>query len=250
MEKKTIIQKVKELFTSEEVFSVDVKTVDNRILRLSEMAVGGTVTEINADGEIAVEDGEYSLEDGNTIVVTNGTIEEIKPTENVVEKTTDSTEMSIETTLQDGTQIYIENATDGMVSVGDVVYIVKEDGTKELAPTGDHILSDGTTVTLDENSAITDIVEPQAMEEETEETEETFEVVEKDEVLEVINNLKSLIDEVKELKSQFEAIKTENQDLKERVNQFAKSPSDKPTDTKVSFGTKTKEDKLRFFSKR
>jgi len=85
MEKKSILNKIAGLFTTEveETISfVDVKTMDNKILRVSDMAIEGTVEEIQEDATlIPVEDGDYVLEDGVVISVAAGVITEISTPE-------------------------------------------------------------------------------------------------------------------------------------------------------------------------
>ena len=86
MDKKTIIDKVKSLFAEApeqveetEVKYVDVKTEDNRILRMDDIAVDVAVEEITEDGEVQeIEDGSYVLEDGNTLVIAGGVITELQ----------------------------------------------------------------------------------------------------------------------------------------------------------------------------
>jgi len=81
MNKKTVLDKIKQLFTDTEeeveVSFVDVKTDDGRILRLDDIAVDQAVKEITEDGEVELEDGTYVLEDGNSLVVSGGIITEI-----------------------------------------------------------------------------------------------------------------------------------------------------------------------------
>jgi hypothetical protein len=79
----SLISKIKSLFEEEivTVSTVDVKTADGKILRVSDVAVDGTVVEINEEGEVAVEDGTYVLENGVSLVVVAGIITEIIPAE-------------------------------------------------------------------------------------------------------------------------------------------------------------------------
>lgn len=48
------------------------------------------------------------------------------------------------------------------LEVGSIVSLVKEDGSKELAPAGPHTLADGKTIVLDESSKVTEIKEADA----------------------------------------------------------------------------------------
>ena len=48
------------------------------------------------------------------------------------------------------------------LEVGSIVSLVKEDGSKELAPAGPHTLADGKTIVLDDSSKVTEIKEADA----------------------------------------------------------------------------------------
>jgi hypothetical protein len=70
-------EETNEVVNESEFAPVDVKTDDNRILRVTDLATDGAVTEITEEGEVAVEDGTYVLEDGKSIVVEAGIIKEV-----------------------------------------------------------------------------------------------------------------------------------------------------------------------------
>lgn len=55
----------------------------------------------------------------------------------------------------------IECSTEEL-EVGSIISVVKEDGTKELAPTGEHTLADGRTIVLDDSAKVTEIKESDA----------------------------------------------------------------------------------------
>ena len=72
MDKKSIIDKVKELlFSEEEVVAAfeDVKTSDGLVLRVTEIAEGASVSIISEDGENVSGAAEYTLENGTIIAV-------------------------------------------------------------------------------------------------------------------------------------------------------------------------------------
>lgn len=79
----SLVEKIKALFneanpTPEVKNFVDVKSQDGTLLlRISELAVDGTVEVINEDGTLSPYAGEVVLEDGTEIVVTEGRIAEI-----------------------------------------------------------------------------------------------------------------------------------------------------------------------------
>ncbi len=61
--------------------------------------------------------------------------------------------------LSNGAKIECDTET---LEVGSIVSLLKEDGTKELAPAGPHTLADGRTIVLDESSKVTEIKEADA----------------------------------------------------------------------------------------
>ncbi len=271
--KKTILAKIKDIFTEEngEVSKfVDVKTEDGTILRVSDMEVGATVTEITEDGEKEVEGGTFELEGGVTMVVEDGKISKIDKVDELDEEKKEDEEMDehkdkeeedemdehegLYLKLKDGTEIHVVTKVEGEVSEGDLVHLVVE-GEMVNAPEGEHELEDGRIIVLDENSMLTEIRE--TLSEEKEEEEMSEEVIEEPTLVEesevptkVTNQLKDLISQIKELKNSFEDMKKENEELKSRFNKFASEPSEEPIKEKISFSTISREDKLRFFSKR
>jgi hypothetical protein len=288
--KKTILAKIKDIFTEEdgEVSKfVDVKTEDGTILRVSDMEVGATVTEITEDGEKEVEGGTFELEGGVTMVVEDGKISKIDKVDELDEEKKEDEEMDehkdkeeedemdehegLYLKLKDGTEIHVVTKVEGEVSEGDLVHLVVE-GEMVNAPEGEHELEDGRIIVLDENSMLTEIRETLSEEEKEEEMSEVDEdVIQPTDVIDPIQDitvedvdedvdevtptkvtgiLKDLISQIKELKNSFEEVKKENEELKSRFNKFASEPSEEPIKEKISFSTISREDKLRFFSKR
>lgn len=104
--KKTIIDRVKMLFENvsgeTSTFDKDVKTEDDRILRVSgdSVIVDATVQEVTEDGLIDLEDGTYKLaeEEGKilTIVVASGVITEVTEEDAPESDTTADTEETTE----------------------------------------------------------------------------------------------------------------------------------------------------------
>jgi LIM domain kinase 1 len=169
MNKKNLLERLVEVFTSNEVIEtsfIDVKTTDGRILRVAEMAVDKGVKEITADGEIDLKDGEYQLEDETIIKVEGGLIIEISTKEEEVEEP-----------------------------------VVEEQMEEVVAE---------------------EVVEEPVVEDTTE-------------VDTLIENIKSLIDEVAELKTGFTSLVEENKELKLEIEKFSKAPSAEPTKVKVDF---------------
>jgi hypothetical protein len=275
--KKTILAKIKDIFTEEdgEVSKfVDVKTEDGTILRVSDMEVGATVTEITEDGEKEVEGGTFELEGGVTMVVEDGKISKIDKVDELDEEKKEDEEMDehkdkeeedemdehegLYLKLKDGTEIHVVTKVEGEVSEGDLVHLVVE-GEMVNAPEGEHELEDGRIIVLDENSMLTEIRETLSEEEKEEEMSEVDEDITVEDVDEDVDEvtptkvtgiLKDLISQIKELKNSFEEVKKENEELKSRFNKFASEPSEEPIKEKISFSTISREDKLRFFSKR
>ena len=168
MNKKTVLDKIKQLFTDTEevveVSFVDVKTDDGRILRLDDIAVDQAVKEITEDGEVELEDGTYVLEDGNSLVVSAGIITEIVEAEAEAEE---------------------EVVVDEEMSKEDDEKVVKEELEEEVVESN------------------------------------PFEV--------------AVLKALEDLKSKFETVEKENNELKEKFEAFGKSASAEHTNTKIEF---------------
>jgi hypothetical protein len=245
MDKKGILTKIKELFSTEiEKFETDYKTQDGKVIRvMGGMDVGTEVKELSEDGEMDIEDGNYVLEDGMVLMIHGGKIaevteikEEMGEHEEDKDKMEDGYTNEIDTKLLDGTEIRVLTKGDA-ISVGDMVLVKVGEGYKE-APEGRHEVEGGLVVYTDAQGNINEI--------ETKETEEKDETG----LSEVFTALSTLVDEVKSLKGELLTMKNENEVLKSRVNKFAAEPSEEPLKTKVEFKAKSKADILTFMSKR
>lgn len=84
-------------------------------------------------------------------------------------------------TLKNGATITIE----GDMAIGSYVYLLKEDGTREQAPEGEHILEDGTTIFVDAEGYINEI-RTAATTDVTEENEDMMMQVMPEEVMAIV----------------------------------------------------------------
>ena len=126
MDKKNFVKKLVELFSTEQVEEtmefMDIKTIDGRILRVSEMAVDKSITEITEEGEIALEDGEYTMEDGLVVSVMDGMIKEIStPEEEIVEDEVIVEEEMTEEVIEEEVDMDFENLMSEIKSMIDEV---------------------------------------------------------------------------------------------------------------------------------
>lgn len=263
MDKKGILTKIKELFSTEvEKFETDYKTQDGRIIRCygEGLEVGEMVKEITAEGEVDIEDGNYILEDGIVLMIHGNKIAEVTEIKDEMGEHEDKKEEKmgehedkdkmggdykdkmadytneIDTKLVDGTEIRVLTKGEA-ISVGDMVLVKVGEGYKE-APEGRHEVEGGLVVYTDAEGNINEI--------ETKETEERDETG----LSEVFTAISTLVDEVKSLRGELSTMKQENEVLKSRVNKFAAEPSVEPLKTKVEFRAKSKADILTFMSKR
>ena len=251
MNKKSIIEKIKMIFSEEEEVDhtfVDVKTQDGKILRVSDMVIDGTVKEITEDGEVDLEDGDYVTEEGYIITVEAGIIKDIK--EPVVEEETTeemSEELFMDLVLEDGTKVVVDTQSEGVLSTGDPVFVIDADGNRIAAPEGEHNVMGVGTIVVDAEGKLVEVKQP-----ETEEPEETIPT----EIIEAIVSVlkEEMMSTVQELKTELEVVKEENKSLKERFNKFAAEPSEEPTRTKMDFSKldakNLKQEKLNYFSNR
>lgn len=260
--KRSMISRLKQIFEDENIESteentdaeyVEVKTVDGNILRMEVLALEQSVVEITEDGEIEVEDNTYVLEDGRSLVIEGGVIKEI------IEK--EETEEGEETEVKfaEITSVYkwTLNVSADKIEVGTEIKEVYEDGSEYSVAAGEYILEDGRTIQVDAESIVILIsdkngdvesvigntedhtgeteIKPETETEETE-TDETF----NDYLTEQLSNM---VKELKSIKKEFSILKTENVELKTKVEKFALSPSADHTDTKLNFSKKNEKPK-------
>jgi len=244
MDKKTVISKIKEFFSSEEEVQkfVDVKTLEGKILRVTDMVEGAEIKEITEDGEVDVENGEYNLEDNLVLVIEDGKVSEIKEVEaeEIEEEATEEVVEEMANVMRtDGVAIYYEGTE---LVEGTALYL--DEAMTEPAPDGPHELEGGLMVVIEDGklASVEEIVE--------EATEEVVEEMETEDTPKLTSQLKDLISQMKDLKNSFEELKTENENLKARFNKFAAEPAEEVIKEKFSFSKISKEDKLKFFSKR
>lgn len=138
-----------------------------------------------------------------------------------------------EARLMDGTKV--SNNLEGDFEIGQTLYVVAEDGTLVLAPSGPHTLEDGVEVVLDEASLITEIKAEGA--ETTEEIEETMEEVVVDvpeEVEEVITAdiVEAVVEALTPVVEEIQTIQEELRKIKKEFSEFKVSEEIKPIKTK------------------
>ena len=140
--------------------------------------------------------------------------------------------------LMDGTAVEVER-----FEVGYPAFIVAEDGSKTPAPTGEHTISDGTVIEIDENGLISEI---STAEEEVEATEDVVEVsgakafedmpVEEagvsvalaEEIATVKEALKTLFAAIEEVATEIATVKEEMGAMKGKMEKFSKAPAANP----------------------
>jgi hypothetical protein len=135
-----------------------------------------------------------------------------------------------EARLMDGTKV--SNNLEGDFEIGQTLYVVAEDGTLVLAPSGPHTLEDGVEVVLDEASLITEIKAEGA--ETTEETMEEVVVDVPEEVEEVITAdiVEAVVEALTPIVEEIQTIQEELRKIKKEFNAFKVSEEVKPIKTK------------------
>jgi hypothetical protein len=170
---------------------------------------------VTPEGELPAPEGEFVLDNGMTVKVEDGLVKEIVSGAEtpVMEETVP--EAMAEATLADGTKITNDQPEDVGFEVGQVVYVVTENG-KELAPVGDHILESGEVVTLDENSVITGIKKP-------DEAGEGSLVENKKATMEDI--VDEMMTALGMISKKMEEIKKEQEEMKSKFSKFSAEPA-------------------------
>lgn len=127
---------------------------------------------------------------------------------------------------KEGVAIFIAGAEDGEL-VGKTVYLAEEGlPTEQLAPEGEHVLEDGTTVVLDANGIITEVkpaVDVEDLAAKMEEKEKALEEKEA-EIMDLKNQIQALKDGEAKKAAAIESLQNEFLSLK---NQIAGDPDAK-----------------------
>lgn len=144
--------------------------------------------------------------------------------------------------LEDGTIVEFEGDE---LMVGSTLYVISEDGSKTTAPVGEHILENGTKVTVDENGVVTEIFEK---EEEVEIETPTEPVVEETNMAEltpeqqtaIVSELMVILEpRITALEEAIlmmgENYKKENEELKSQVQKLSEQPAGVPVKTPIQF---------------
>lgn len=145
---------------------------------------------------------------------------------------TKTTEKFAETRLEDGTTI-VTNDKESDFEMGDVIYVKSEDGTLTPAPAGEHTLSDGYVIVLDEESRLIEIRIPASEDvadvvDENIETDMTENKTETMNFEEELKSIKSSIEQMlKLMETQGESFNKEIKTLKTDMETFKKAPETK-----------------------
>ena len=135
-----------------------------------------------------------------------------------------------EATLVDGTQITNDSADD--FAIGQTLYVVTEDGSKVIAPVGEHTTEDGTAIVVDEYGVITGIHKPDQAPEgslaiaEEQMAEEEGIVAPEAAPVSIEDVVKAVIDTVK---PEIELMKTKLADMEEKMKSYFAQPAAEKT---------------------
>lgn len=257
--KSNIISKINEWF-AEQKFVSDYTAATGEIVRvLTSLEVGGKVVQVLQGEEAPLTDGQYVLDNMKAIEVLGGEIKSINDTTPIKETMGIETgaldnlgteidqyeeyKNEIDAKLEDGTEVKVLSKGDAL-SVGDKVLVKDAEGSFVKAPEGKHLLEGGLTIYTDAEGFINEL--------ETKETEEKEDETElKRQMGEMFAAIETLTSVVGELKNSISAVKTENEELTEKLNKFSAEPSAPSITEKKHFSkVGSKEEKLKFFSRR
>ena len=245
MNKKIVIENIKKFFTSEEenVNFVDVKIEDGKIIRVSDLKEGSEIKEVTEDGVIDLEDGEYVSVDGLVITVKDGLIESI--TEKEIEDTEELVEEEVEVEMEEEKEVVEVEMSNVMRTDGVAIYyegtelvegtpLFLDEEMTEPAPDGPHDLEGGTSIVIEDGKLVS-----------------IEEVVEEEELGYKEKEMEEIFNSIKSMKEELEKLKQENNEFKSKFNKFLGEPSEESTvKEKISFNKISREEKLKFFSKK
>lgn len=184
---------------------------------------------ITPEGELPAPEGDFELDNGMVVKVVDGIIKSIEPTpmeEDVVVE-----EGMAEATLADGTKI--TNKMEGEFEVGQVLYVITEDGSEQIAPQGEHSTSSGITLVVSaEDGVITGIKRPD------EEGEGSLENRDNTEMEKVVEELMKVMEKMGETINE---LKGEQEKMRADFSKIAEAPAgEKVRDKKHGFNADLK----------
>lgn len=152
-----------------------------------------------------------------------------------VTETDETKEESFAVTFLSDGETQVTNNREGDFELGDVIYIINDNGDLIPAPTGEHETESGFIIVLDEESILTEMREPEDEEEAEENVEEEAEVEEEmSEEEEEINfadeiaNIKSSIQTILDLIGQTnDTFNSQVDELKQNLEAFKDAQSEK-----------------------
>lgn len=161
-------------------------------------------------------------------------------------------------TLQDGTKV--TNDMDEKFAIGQMLFVIDEEGEKVSAPEGDHISESGIVFTVDAEGKIVDLKYPdmpaegeeadmeveEKMESKFQEEELPAEDEEKmqeeapklEDIIEVIGEV--VEDKIEAMKKKMEAIEEEVKMMKDKMSAFASEPAEEKTVPTAKFSKQEK----------
>lgn len=163
-DKKTLIEKIKILFETEDLKFLDVKDSDGNILRVEgeELIEGLVLLVITEDGEELTPDAEYLLEDGR-IIKTDSESKIIEIIEAEESEEGDEEVIEEEMNKEDFTTITSITKWDVQVNAdvieeGTQLKEVNSEGDEWSLNDGEYILEDGTKIQVDSNGVVVMVI--------------------------------------------------------------------------------------------
>lgn len=172
--------------------------------------VGQNIYVITPQGELPAEDGEYELENKMVVKVKDGLIAELTDNSTEEEPIVEVEVEMVDATLVDGTKV----TTDGEFEVGKQLYVITEDGTKVIAPEGEHVTESGIQLVVDADGFITGVTHPDQKPEGSVEGEMSAEEL-----------LSAFEDTLKNLMGEIQDIKKTQEELKNKFEKFSAEPA-------------------------
>ena len=208
----------------------DVKLKDGSILRIGalEPEFGTRVLKVMYDGTYsALVDGEYETSDGKVLSINGGSIKGVQSKADYDKRGTgmdDEKKIPVEKIGKAIADVFTEAKTiDGVkldsptFDVGETIDVVKEDGTKEKAPDGEHEIilkdSEGNDVKIKVEVADGKITERENVEESPSKEDEMAEIA----------NIFSLA--LKKFETKIDAIASKQTELETKFGKFSKEPA-------------------------
>ena len=206
------------------------KTTEGVELKMEgELEINRPIYVITPEGELPAPEGDYELENGMTAKVKEGMLAEIIPSMKIeVEENEDEVEQMASATLADGTKITNKQGDAIPFEVGQVLYVITDEGQEILAPMGQHTTDSGIVLTIAaEDGVITGLKRPDEEGEGSlfEQAEHPDTEMGKDPEMKMVDFVEELMGALEKMTEELKKMKSKQEEMEMKFSKFSAQPA-------------------------